>query len=104
MEAFLKAKGFKGKALARPLQKLGLVTDGGELELALIEHEPPPDADLFAADLAWQVRAWGHRVLARVRAALAHRYPTFAEFQALAPGGRPFARRPLALLEPDGQR
>ena len=101
MEAFLKARGFKGKRLARQLQKLGLADDGGEVELALIDHDPPPDADLFAADLAWQVRAWGHRVLARVRAALAHRYPTFAEFQALVPGGRPFEGRPLALLEPD---
>ena len=100
MEAFLKARGFKGRTLARQLEKLGLVTDGGEVELALIDHDPPAD-DLIAADLAWQVRAWGRRVLARVRAALAHRYPTFAEFQALAPGGRPFERRPLALLEPD---
>ena len=101
MEAFLKARGFKGRSLARQLEKLGLVTDGGEVELALIDHDSVPDADLFAADLAWQVRAWGRRVLARVRAALAHRYPTFAEFQVLATGGRPFERRPLALLEPD---
>ena len=101
MEAFLKARGFKGKTLAQQLQKLGLADDGGEVELALIDHDPPPDADLFATDLAWQVRAWGHRMLARVRATLAHRYPTFAEFQALAPGGRPFEHRPLVLLEPD---
>ena len=101
MEAFLKARGFKGKTLARQLQKLGLADDGGEVELALIDHDPPPDADLFTADLAWQVRAWGRRVLARVRAALAHRYPTFAEFQALASGGRPFESRPLVQLEPD---
>ena len=101
MEAFLKARGFKGRTLARQLEKLGLVTDGGEVELALIDHDPTPDADLFTADLAWQVRAWGRRVLARVRAALAHHYPTVAEFQALAPGGRPFERRPLALLDPD---
>ena len=101
MEAFLKAGGFKGRTLARQLEKLGLVTDGGEFELALIDHDAPPDADLFAADLPWQVRAWGRRVLARVRAALAYRYPTFAEFQALAPGGRPFESRPLVLLVPD---
>ena len=101
MEAFLKAKGFKGRTLTRQFQKLGLGDDGGEVELAFIDHDSPPDADLFAADLAWQVRAWGHQVLARVRATLAHRYPTYAEFQALAPGGRPFERRPLALQEPD---
>ena len=101
MEAFLKDKGFKGKALARQLKKIGLVTDGGEVELALIDYDLPPDTDLFAADLAWQVRAWGHRVLARVRATLARRYPTFAEFQSLVPSGRPFESRPLVLLEPD---
>ncbi|MCY4286575.1 MAG: DUF1156 domain-containing protein [Thiotrichales bacterium] len=101
MEAFLKARGFKGKTLARQLEKLGLVADDGEVELSLIDDDTPPDADLFSADLAWQLRAWGRRVLARVRAALAHRYPTFAEFQALASGGRPFERRALALLEPD---
>ena len=101
MEAFLKARGFRGRTLARQLEVLGLVTDGGEFELALMDHDSAPDADLFTADLAWQVRAWGHRVLTRVRVALTHRYPTFAEFQALAPGGRPFERRPLALLEPD---
>ena len=101
IEAFLKARGFKGRTLARQLEKLGLVTDGGEVELALIDHDAPPDTDLFAADLAWQVRAWGRQVLARVRATLAHLYPTFAEFQVVATGGRPFERRPLALLEPD---
>lgn len=101
MEAFLKARGFKGRTLARQLEELGLADDGGEVELALLDHDPTPDANLFTADLGWQVRAWGRRVLARARAVLAHRYPTFAEFQALAPGGRPFERRPLALLEPD---
>ena len=101
MEAFLKARGFKGKTLARQLDNLGLVTDGDEVERALIDHDPTPDDDLFAADLAWQVRAWGRRMLASVRAKLAHRYPTYAEFQALAPGGKPFESRPLVLLELD---
>ena len=101
MEAFLKARGFKGKALARQLHNLGLITNGDEVERALIDHDPTPDADLFAADLAWQVRAWGRRMLASVRAKLAHRYPTFAEFQTLTPDGRPFDSRPLVLLEPD---
>ncbi len=96
MEAFLKARGFKGRALARQLYKLGLGEDCGGAEPAPIEDEP-----LLEADLAWQVRAWGRRVLARVRAALAHRYPTYAAFQAPAPGGRPFEERPLALLGPD---
>ena len=101
MEAFLKAKGFKGRALARQLAALGLGEDGGEREPTLIDRDPQRDGDLPEADLAWQVRAWGRRVLARVRAALAARYPTYAEFQALAPRGRPFAAQPLALLAPD---
>ena len=101
MEAFLKVKGFKGKTLARQLDNLGLPTNGDEVERALIDHDLTPDADLLAADLAWQLRAWGHRMLASVRAKLAHRYPTFAEFQVLSDGCRPFESRPLVLLEPN---
>ena len=101
MEALLKARGFKGKALARQLAALGHGADGDEAEPPLIDDAPRHDDALFQADLAWQVRAWGRRVLARVRAGLAERYPTYAEFQALAPGGRPFEARPLALLVPD---
>ena len=100
MEALLKAKGFKGKALARQLAALGLDEDG-EAEPTLIDHDPRHDDALFQADLAWQVRAWGRRVLARVRSRLAERYPTYAEFQALEAGGKPFEARPLALLVPD---
>ena len=100
MEALLKARGFKGKALARQLAALGLDEDG-EAEPALIDDAPRHDDALCQADLAWQVRAWGRRVLARVRAGLAERYPTYAEFQALEPGGKPFEARPLALLVPD---
>ena len=103
MEALLKARGFKGKALARRLAALGLDEDG-EAEPALIDHDPRHDDALFQADLAWQVRAWGRRVLARVRAGLAERYPTYAEFQALEPGGKPFEARTLALLVPDDGR
>ena len=101
MEAFLKARGFRGKALARQLAALGLDADGGDREWALIDDARRWDDPLLQADLAWHVRAWGRRVLARVRAALAARYPTWAAFQALAPGGAPFAPRPLALLAPD---
>ena len=101
IEAFLQAKGFKGKTLARQLDKLGLVTNGGEPELALTDHDSMPDAKLFEANLAWQLRAWGRRMLASVRVKLAHRYPTFAEFQALSDSDGPFERRPLVLLEPD---
>ena len=101
MEAFLKARGFKGKALARQLAVVGLGEDAGEAEPGLLDDAPKADGDLLQADLAWQVRAWGRYVLARVRAALAERYPTYAEFQALAPGGKSYDERPLALLGPD---
>ncbi len=101
MEAFLKAKGFKGKTLARQLAALGLGKDAGEAEPGLLDDALETGGDLLQADLAWQVRAWGRYVLARVRAMLAERYPAYAEFQALAPGGKPYEERPLALLAPD---
>jgi adenine-specific DNA methylase len=96
MESFLKAKGFMGAALKRQLAKLGLDEEGKEAEPELIAHDP-----LLDADLAWQVRAWGRWVLAAARRKLAHRYPTYAEFQALKPGGEPFGPQPLELLELD---
>ena len=99
MAAFLKAKGVKGRALARELAALGFrepEQDGGPAPPALIEHVPA-----FDADLAWSVRAWGRRVLAQARRTLAPRYPTYAEFRALAPGGPPFEPRPRRRLEPD---
>lgn len=96
MESFLKAKGFRGASLKLQLAKLGLDEDAKEAEPELIAHDP-----LLEADLAWQVRAWGRWVLAEARKRLANRYPTYAEFQALKPGGTPFEPRPLQLLEPD---
>ena len=96
MAAFLKAQGVKGRALQRELARLGLGGGGETAEPNLLEARPE-----LTADLAWQVRAWGRRVLAEARRRLARRYPTYAEFQALKPGGRPFKPRPLALLAPD---
>lgn len=96
MESFLKAKGFKGTALKRQLAKLGLDEEGKEAEPELIADDP-----LLEADLAWQVRAWGRWVLAEARKRLARRYPTYAEYQVLKPGAKPFEPRPLQLLEPD---
>ncbi len=101
MEAFFKAKGFKGKPLARQLAALSLGEDGGEAEPALLDDAPENGGVLLRADLAWQLRAWGRYVLGRARAALAGRYPTYAEFQALEPSGRSYEKRPLALLPPD---
>ena len=96
MAAFLKAQGVKGRALKRELARLGLGGDGETAEPNLLEARPA-----LTADLAWQVRAWGRRVLAEARRRLAGRYPTYAAFQALKPGGRPFKPRPPALLAPD---
>ena len=96
MAAFLKAKGVKGRALKRELVDLGLVDDWETAEPRLLDPGPA-----LEADLAWQVRAWGRRVLAEARRRLARRYPTYAAFQALKSGGRPFEPRPLTLLAPD---
>ena len=109
MASFLKAKGYKGAALRRELAKLNLDEDGPDkdgrpfdraqdrvAEPELLYHRPVLDADL-----AWQVRAWGRWVLAEARKRLARRYPTYAEFQALKPDGKPFEPEPLQLLEPD---
>ena len=95
MAASLKARGVKGRALKRELAELCL-GDDRETEPRLIDAGPA-----LEADLAWQVRAWGRRVLAETRRQLARRYPTYAAFQALKPGGRPFEPRPLTLLAAD---
>ena len=97
MAAFLKAGGVKGRALRRELAELCLGEDR-ETEPTLLDAEPAREADL-----AWQVRAWGRRVLAGARRRLASRYPTYAAFQALKPGGRPFEPRPMTLLTPDAR-
>ena len=95
MTAFLKARGVKGRALKRELAELCL-GDDRETEPRLIDTGP-----VLEADLAWQVRAWGRRVLAATRRQLARRYPTYAAFQALKPGGGSFEPRPLTPLAAD---
>ena len=94
MTDFLKSRGLKGKSLERRLVTLGHGEDDGEP--ALIEHDT-----VLQADLAWQVRAWGRRALAEARKKLAVRYPTYAEFQSLVPGGKPFESKLLKLLQPN---
>ena len=97
MAAFLRAQGLKGRALQRELDDLCLGADR-ETEPKLLDPGPVQEADL-----AWQVRAWGRRVLAAARRRLAGRYPTYAEFRPLKPGGRPFTERPRELLVPDDE-
>ena len=96
MTAFFKAKGYKGKQLQRQLDKLGGDGKAQDKEPGLFSAETPLDADL-----AWQIRAWGLWVHAEARKQLAPRYPTYAEFQPLAPGGKPFKAQDLQRLKPD---
>ena len=94
MQAFLKAKGYKGARLRTQLQQFG--HGNGEIQLDAL----PLDDPLLEADLAWHVRAWGRWVLAKARRELAAYYPTYAEFEPLKPG-RDFEPRPMRFLETD---
>ncbi len=99
MEAFLKAKGFKGARLRTRLERLG--HGNGEVQLEALSQsgsEPgSPDPDM-EADLAWHVRAWGRWVLTRARRELAAHYPIYADFEPLTPGVD-FEARPRRLLD-----
>ena len=96
MEAFLKAKGFKGAGLRTFLERLGHGDHASEIQLNALAR----DDAILEANLAWHVRAWGRWVLARARKELASYYPTYAEFEPLAPG-KNFEPRPMRLLEID---
>ena len=95
MEAFLKAKGFKGVRLRTYLERLGHGKPEGTQLGGLGQ-----DDSITEADLAWHVRAWGRWVLARARRELASYYPTYAEFQPLTPVEYTH-QRPTQLLELD---
>jgi adenine-specific DNA methylase len=95
MEAFLKAKGFKGALLRTQLERLGLA-DAVHTTLAGIDTTDPT----LQADLAWQVRAWGHWVLNEARKKLVRYYPTYAHFEPLKEG-KPYEPQPMRLLEVD---
>lgn len=97
MQAFLKAKGFKGAGLRTMLERLGHGSGDGEVQLDTLPHDDPT----LEADLAWHVRAWGRWVLARARKDLAPCYPTYAEFEPLKPG-KDFEPEPMRLLDTDG--
>ena len=97
MEAFLKAKGFKGASLRTFLERLGH-GDGGEIQLDFLQQDDP----ILEADLAWHVRAWGRWVLAKARTELAAYYPTYAEFEPLKPDEE-YEPRPMQLLEIDDE-
>ena len=95
MEAFLKAKGFKGASLRTFLERLGH-GDGGDIQLDLLQQDDP----ILEADLAWHVRAWGRWVLAKARTELAAYYPTYAEYEPLKLDEE-YEPRPMQLLEVD---
>ena len=109
LEKFFKAQGLKGKrALNEALAQLG---HGEDRQAQLSGHNGLAAEAIERADLAWHLRAWGHRVLLRARRELAQRYPTYAEFEPLqrkrrsrteASPARRYRRRPLELLTPDG--
>ena len=103
MEEFLKkVKGLKGAKLGKTLQALGHGARAGE------QHQDEMDFEGAAAvagisleaDLAWQVRAWGRKVLTEARKKLAHLYPTYADWQPLI-SGQPFEPQSTRLIEPD---
>jgi len=95
MEAFLKAKGFKGAGRRTMLERLGH-GEGGEIQLDALPHDDPT----LEANLAWHVRAWGRWVLYEARKELAPYYPTYAEFEA-PKSGKEYKEMPMQLLELD---
>ena len=110
-EAFLKARGVGKRAfLEAELARLG--HGGGKGAQTTSPHLDAGGAQPFSgAPFAWHVRAWGRRVLAAARRALAARYPTYAEFEPALGKGRRGQRRPPPrhrpraprLLAPDGE-
>ena len=82
MADFFEAQGLKKAAIRTFLSDLGLVADDPSPPLPgfVGSHVDPA---FLEADLAWHVRAWGRRVLALGRKALASRYPVYADFQPL---------------------
>ena len=94
MESFFKANGFKGSRLQTQLQRIGHGDREGQLDAL------PQNGPVTEADLAWHARAWGRWVLARARRELAAYYPTYADFQPLAPDVD-FEAQPMRLLDTD---
>ena len=91
MEAFFKAKGYKGVALRTLLDR---IDSSDNTQLDLVDSGDP----LLEADLAWHVRAWGRWVSARARQDLASFYPTYTEFQPLSADAE-YVPQPIRLLD-----
>ena len=102
MEAFLKAKGFKGARLRTQLERFG--HGNGEVQLDALpqsEFVSGSHGPTVEADLAWHVRAWGRWVLARARRELAAYYPTYVDFEPVENGDKDCEQRPMCLLDTD---
>jgi adenine-specific DNA methylase len=75
MEGYLKAKGYKGRALQKQLALFGLDDETQPATLTDLMGMTDEKASI-EADLAWHVRAWGWWVLQQARTDLARFYPT----------------------------
>ena len=100
-EFFAKAHQLKGARLRKALETLGHTKKGelvqDEVNLGKLTESSGVPLD---ADLAWHARAWGRKVLAEARKELAVLYPTYADWQSLAPG-QPFEPQLMRLIQPD---
>lgn len=83
---YLRAKGVKESDIKKTVAKFTSATlDPAQAEfLSTITS----DETFLEADLAWHVRAWGHRVLRDARRELSRFYPTYAEFCTVKPYGQ----------------
>ncbi|MFL7900676.1 DUF1156 domain-containing protein [Azospirillum argentinense] len=98
-EAFLKSKGYKGRRLARMVERMVAASDGSVTDDEASLPGIAEDAPWEAADLSWHVRAWGLWVSQEVRHKLANHYPIYAYFESSHPDARHAPRDPV-LLEP----
>ena len=99
LRAYWKSEGLGGAALEARLA--GTRAGTGERPAGETARSMFGAAEVPKVNLAWQVRAWSRRVLARARRRLARRYPTYAEFRPLRRGGPAYAEREPQLLTPD---
>lgn len=97
MTEFFTAQGLKKAAIRTFLTDLGLDREDPAPPLTgfVGAHVDPA---FLEADLAWHVRAWGRRVLALARKALADRYPVYADFEPLHERAEWRAKHPEAAV------
>lgn len=112
-EAFMEAYHEAFPSAASGQRKRSKARAAGITELPGISDQEPL-VDLPAADLGWQVRAWGTWILERARRELAEFYPTYADFEplpltpkeqrdGLVPHSYEHRARQLVPLDPQGR-